>query len=33
MNQSNVIFGALLFAFLIFITLRGELQTYMGLLI
>lgn len=32
MQQSNVIFGALLIAFIMFITLRGELQTYISLL-
>ena len=33
MNQSNVIFGAILFAYIVFITIKGELPTYMGLLI
>lgn len=33
MPQSNVIFAYLLAAFLIFITMRGELRIYMGLLI
>ena len=33
MNQSNLIFMALVVAFLVFITVRGELPKYMGLLI
>jgi hypothetical protein len=33
MNQSNVIFGAILIAYIVFITMRGELPIYMGLLI
>lgn len=33
MNQSSVIFGALFVAFLVFITLRGELPTYAGFLL
>lgn len=33
MPQSSVIFAALFAAFLIFITARGELRKYMGLLI
>ncbi len=32
MQQSNVIFGALLIAFIVFITLRGELPTYITIL-
>lgn len=32
MQQSNVIFGFLLFAYFLFITLRGELATYITLL-
>lgn len=32
MGQSNVIFGALLFAFIVYITARGELSTYIQLL-
>jgi hypothetical protein len=32
MQQSNVIFGMLLLAFIVFITVRGELQTYLTLL-
>lgn len=32
MQQSNVIFGALLLAYLLFITLRGELPAYITLL-
>ena len=32
-NQSAVIFAALIIGFLIFITLKGELSTYMGLLL
>jgi hypothetical protein len=31
-QQSNVIFGALLIAFIVFITLRGELPTYLTIL-
>jgi hypothetical protein len=33
MNQSNVIFGFLLAAFIVFITMRGELPVYMGFLL
>lgn len=33
MRQSNVIFAYLFAAFLIFITLRGELPLYMGLIL
>lgn len=33
MNQSNVIFAYLFGAFVIYITMRGELRTYMGFLI
>lgn len=33
MNQSAIIFGALLVAFFIFITLKGELPTYLSLLL
>lgn len=33
MNQSTTIFGFLAIAFLIFITQRGELPTYWGLLV
>lgn len=33
MNQSGVIFGALIVGFLIYITLKGELSTYAGLLL
>jgi hypothetical protein len=29
-NQSNIIFGALLLAFIVYITMRGELPIYMG---
>lgn len=32
MQQSNVIFGALLIAYIVFITARGELGTYIQLL-
>lgn len=32
-NQSTVIFGFLVAAFFIFITLKGELPTYAGLLL
>jgi|GEM_PF-4199681 len=32
MQQSNVIFGALLVAFIVFVTLRGELPVYIDLL-
>ena len=32
-NQSNVIFGYLLAAFIVFITLRGELPLYMGFIL
>jgi hypothetical protein len=33
MNQSTVIFGYLFVAFLIFITMRGELPVYAGFLL
>lgn len=33
MSQSNVIFAALLFAFVVFITMRGELPAYLKTLI
>lgn len=33
MNQSSVIAGSLLFAFFVFITLKGELPVYAGLLL
>jgi len=33
LNQSSVIFGFLAAAFLIFITMRGELSVYMGFLL
>lgn len=33
MGQSNVVFGFLFVAFLVFITMKGELRTYMGFLI
>jgi len=33
MGQSNVIAGALMIAFLVFITARGELRTYLGFLL
>lgn len=32
MQQSNIIFGFLLVAFVVFITVRGELPTYLSLL-
>lgn len=32
MQQSNVIFATLLIAFVVFITVRGELPTYLSLL-
>lgn len=32
-NQSNVIFGMLLIAFIVFITLRGELPKYIQMLV
>jgi len=32
MQQSNVIFGALFIAYLVFITVRGELGTYLDIL-
>jgi hypothetical protein len=32
-SQSNVIFAYLLIAYLIFITMRGELPIYMGFLL
>lgn len=31
MRQSNVIFGALLFAFIVYITVRGQLPAYLDL--
>lgn len=33
MNQSTIVFGFMLSAFVVFITMRGELRTYMGFLI
>ena len=33
MNQSTIIFGYLFAAFVIFITMRGELPVYMGFLL
>lgn len=33
MPQSNVIFGFLAVAFVVFITMRGELRLYMGFLL
>jgi hypothetical protein len=33
MQQSNVVFAFLFIAFLVFITARGELRTYMGFII
>jgi len=33
MQQSNVIFAFLFIGFIVFITARGELRTYMGFLI
>lgn len=33
MSQSNVVFAFLLVAFLIFITMRGKLRTYMRFLL
>lgn len=33
LSQSNVVFGFLLVAFLIFITARGELPIYLGFLL
>jgi len=32
MNQSTVIFGVLIFAFIVFITVRGELPAYLSVL-
>lgn len=32
MNQGTVIFGVVLFAFLVFITVRGELPDYMRII-
>lgn len=32
-NQSGVIFGAIVFAFFVYITLKGELPIYAGLLL
>jgi len=32
-SQSNVIFASLLIAFIIFITVKGELPTYLGFLL
>jgi len=32
MDQSNAIFGALVIAYIVFITARGELQTYIQIL-
>jgi hypothetical protein len=31
-NQSNVIFGYLFVAFIVYVTMRGELRQYMGFL-
>lgn len=31
MRQSNVIFGTLLFAFLVYVTMRGQLPQYLDL--
>ena len=31
MRQSNVIFGTLIFAFIVFITMRGQLPAYLDL--
>jgi len=31
LRQSNVIFGTLIFAFLVFITMRGQLPAYLDL--
>jgi hypothetical protein len=33
MSQSNIIFGAIFIAYLIFITVRGEIPIYLGLLL
>jgi hypothetical protein len=33
MSQSNVIFAAIFIAYLIFITVRGEIPIYLGLLL
>jgi hypothetical protein len=33
MSQSNIIFGAIFIAYLIFITVRGEVPIYLGLLL
>lgn len=33
MNQGNVVFGALFLGFMIYITMKGELSTYMGFFI
>lgn len=33
MDQSNVIFGVLFVAFVLFITARGKLPTYLGFLL
>lgn len=33
MNQSAIIMGAILIAFFVFITMRGELPTYISLLL
>lgn len=30
MSQSTIVFGSLIFAFLVFITVRGELPKYMA---
>lgn len=32
MSQSTVLFGVLIFAFVLFITVRGELPAYMSVL-
>lgn len=31
MRQSTIIFGAIVFAFIVYITLRGQLQSYLSL--
>jgi hypothetical protein len=33
MGQSNLMFGALLALFVVYITARGELRTYMGFIL
>lgn len=32
MSQTSVVFGALMIAFLIFITIRGDLKEWLGLI-